>query len=495
MSEIQTPRPPIVVIMGHIDHGKTTLLDYIRKSRVALKESGNITQHVGAYEIDVQNEGHKKRITFLDTPGHEAFVSIRSRGAKLADIAILIIAADEGVMPQTKEALFHIKAANIPYIIALNKIDKPGLNLEKIKSALAKEEIYLEGRGGDVPCVEISAKDGTNVDQLLELILLIAEMNELHANPNSDAEGIVIESKMDPRRGICATLVITNGTLHYGDKINMDNGEGKIKMLEDFQGNNIKEASFSSPVLVVGFENLPTPGTRFICGDITEEEKQLLVEEENSNFCKTKLVGENPDQVIPVAIKADFIGSCEALVFAMDSLAKELNVSFNIIQNSVGHVSETDLKSLNSEIETYLICFRVKIEPSLTNFIFNKPIKVFSGDTIYQILDQIKETIQNKSANNGPTKKAELKVLALFNDIKGDQLIGGEVTEGEIYLKETCKIKRLVEEILTEMGEGKVKNIRTQKENVSHIGSPNECGILITSETKIEKGDILEFYK
>ncbi len=495
MPETLTPRPPIVVIMGHIDHGKTTLLDYIRKSRVALKESGNITQHVGAYEISLQNEGQEKRITFLDTPGHEAFVSIRSRGAKLADIAILIIAADEGVMPQTKEALFHIKAATIPYIIAINKIDKPGINLEKIKNELAKEEVYLEGRGGDVPCVEISAKAGTNVDQLLELILLIAEMNELSANKDTNAEGIVIESKMDPRRGICATLVITNGTIHYGDKINTSSSENKIKMLEDFQGNNIQEATFSSPVLVVGFDTLPTPGTKFICQDITEEQKQSLQEDESTNYCKTKLVGENQEKIIPIAIKADFTGSCEALVFALESLAKELNISFNIIQNSVGHVSETDLKSLNNKIETYLICFRVKMDSSLTTFIQNKPIKVFSGETIYQILDQIKETIQNQNTTTGPVKKAELKVLAIFNDIKQDQLVGGEVTEGEIYLKDSCKIKRLTEEILTEIGNGKVKNIQCQKQNVPHIGAPNECGILITSDAKIQKDDILEFYK
>jgi len=494
MSETLTPRPPIVVIMGHIDHGKTTLLDYIRKSRVALKESGNITQHVGAYEITLPHEGQQKRITFLDTPGHEAFASIRSRGAKLADIAILILAADEGVMPQTKEALFHIKAANIPYIVAINKIDKPGINLEKIKSALAKEEIYLEGRGGDVPCVEISAKDGTNVDQLLELILLISEMGELKADLNKNAEGIVIESRMDPKRGICATLVITDGTLNYGDKINVDTCEGKIKMLEDFQGNNVTKLSFSSPALVVGFECLPTPGTKFICGEITAEQKESLKLEQET-YCKTKLVGENPEKVIPVAIKADFVGSCEALVFALDSLAKELNVSFNIIKNNVGHVTETDLKALDNTIETYLICFRVKIDPSLNTFISQHPIKIFSGETIYQILDQMKEAIQTQTQNSGPVKKATFKVSALFNNIKGDQLIGGDVIEGEIFLKDKFKLMRIVEEISTESGEGQVKNIQCSKQNVLHIGSPNECGILVSCETDIQKDDLLEFYK
>jgi len=494
MSETLTPRPPIVVIMGHIDHGKTTLLDYIRKSRIALKESGNITQHVGAYEITLQHEGQQKRITFLDTPGHEAFASIRSRGAKLADIAILILAADEGVMPQTKEALFHIKAANIPYIIAINKIDKPGINLEKIKNELAKEEIYLEGRGGDVPCVEISAKNGTNVDQLLELILLMAEMNELTANSDKNAEGIVIESRMDPHRGICATFVITDGTIHYGDKINVDTCEGKIKILENFQGDNITEASFSSPVLIVGFECLPTPGTKFVCGDISAEEKESLKIEDTA-YCKTKLVGENPEKIINVAIKADFVGSCEALVFALDSLAKELNVSFDIVQNNVGHVSENDLKSLNDKIETYFIGFRVKVDPALNTFISQHQIKVFTGDTIYQILDQIKETILSKSENNGPTRKATFKVSALFNNIKGDQLIGGDILEGEIYLKDKFKLMRAVEEVSTEVSTGQIKNIRCAKQNVPHLGFPNECGILVSCENDIQKDDLLEFYK
>ena len=493
MSENLIDRPPIVVIMGHIDHGKTTLLDYIRNSKIASKESGNITQHIGAYEITLEHENQQKRITFLDTPGHEAFVSIRSRGANLADIAILIIAADEGIMPQTKEALFHIKAAKIPYIIAINKIDKQGINLEKLKNDLAKEEIYLEGRGGNIPYVEISAKTGQNVNQLLELILLIAEMNELKGNPDQNAEGIVIESKIDSKRGICATLIITNGTIHINDTIHIENYENKIKILEDFQGNTIQKATFSSPVLVVGFEKLPSPGAKFICNELTAEQKQLLTQ--NTTQYKTKLVGDNQDIIIPVVIKADYVGSCEALEIALDGLSKELNVSFNIIQNNVGEICENDLKSINDKITTYLIGFRVKIAQSLINYIRNKPIKIILGETIYQILDQIKNDILLKNAPTQPTKTASLKVLAIFNDVKDDHLIGGEIIEGEIYLKDTFKIFRVINDIVQEIGSGQIKNIQCQKQNVPHIGAPNQCGILVSSNTTFQQGDILEFYK
>jgi translation initiation factor IF-2 len=299
---------------------------------------------------------------------------------------------------------------------------------------------------------------------------------------------------MDPRRGICATLIITNGTIQYGDKINVDTCEGKIKMLEDFQGNNIQKASFSSPVLVMGFDCIPTPGTKFICGEITEEQKESLKDKETT-YCKTKLVGDNPEKIINVAIKADFIGSCEALVFALDNLAKELNVSFSIIQNNVGQVSENDLKALNDKVETYFIGFRVKIDTALNTYIPQKPIKIFSGDTIYQILDQIKEAVLNQDSNTGPVRKAIFKVSAIFNNIKGDQLVGGDILEGEIYLKDKFKLLRAIEEISTEVGQGQIKNIQCLKQNVPHLGFPNECGLLVSSETEIQKNDLLEFYK
>jgi len=284
-NECLVPRPPVVVVMGHIDHGKTSLLDFIRNTRVTLQESGNITQHIGAYEIEIPLSQDKslpaetRKITFLDTPGHEAFATLRSRGAQVADIAILIIAADEGVMPQTKEALYHIKAAGIPFIVAINKIDKPNANPEKVKNELSELGVFLEGRGGDVPCVEISAKTGENVDELLELILLLADLNNFQANKLAPAQGVVLESHLDNKRGITATLLIKNGTFHLGDKIYTSNTQGKIKIIENFLGKPINEASFSSPVIVVGFEDLPLPGSLFICAEsLDEDAKKILFE-------------------------------------------------------------------------------------------------------------------------------------------------------------------------------------------------------------------------
>ena len=233
------PRPPIVVVTGHIDHGKTTLLSYIRQNKSILVESGNITQHISAYEIEINIENQKRKITFLDTPGHEAFSSLRSRGAKIADIAILVIAGDEGFKPQTKEALFHIQANNIPFIVAINKMDKPNANAEKVKNELAQNDIFIEGRGGNVPCIEISAKDGTNIDALLEMVVLLSDLSEEKANLNGLAKGFVLESNLDSKCGFMATLIIKDGILKLGDNIITSKSDGKVKILKDFLGNNV----------------------------------------------------------------------------------------------------------------------------------------------------------------------------------------------------------------------------------------------------------------
>lgn len=487
------PRPPIVVVTGHIDHGKTTLLSYIKQNKAMLDESGNITQHISAYEIELVSEGQNRKITFLDTPGHEAFSSLRSRGAKIADIAVLIIAADEGFKPQTKEALYHIKANNMPFIVAINKTDKKDANPEKIKNELSQNDIFIEGRGGDIPCVEISAKNGDNIDLLLETILLLSDIKEEKANPDDYANGYVLESNMDPKRGFVGNLIITNGTINLGDQIYTSNADGKVKILEDFSGKSTKSLSFSSPAIVIGFENLPEPGNKFIAGKNIPEELILEVKTiEKINFCKNQIIGcpkeESKTHDANLIIKTDCVGSCEALIESLKVLAKELNICFKIIDNSIGSISEKDVK-LSETSDAIIINFRVKTDSDVINYIERNQIKIVSGETIYKILEQL-ETIFLLKQENKPILKAKIKILAKFNDSKGCQVVGGELFEGQINIKDKFEIKKEENNIVR----GLVMGIQCQKQKVNTLGAINECGLMVEAKDPIDIGNILEFY-
>ncbi|HRZ29232.1 MAG TPA: GTP-binding protein [Candidatus Paceibacterota bacterium] len=483
------PRPPIVVVTGHIDHGKTTLLSYIRHNKSILVESGNITQHIAAYEIEIDVENQKRKITFLDTPGHEAFSSLRSRGAKIADIAILIIAADEGFKPQTQEALEHIRVNDIPFIVAINKIDRPNANVEKVKNELAQHDIFIEGRGGNVPCIEISAKDGTNVDDLLEMIILLSDLAEAKANPNNIARGFVLESHMDAKCGFTATLIIKDGTLHIGDNIVTSNTDGKIKMLKDFLGKNKSTLTFSSPAIVVGFNDLPESGSEFIAGDvITDELINSLKQNIAIDFCRNQVIGENTEKVINILVKTDCIGSCEALIHSLQVLAKNLNVSFKIIDNNIGNINEKDVK-LADLTKSAIINFRMKSENDINNFIETKNIKIYYGDTIYEILEQIENDVLSQEEEK-PKIVGQVKILAKFNNVKDYQVIGGEVFDGKININDQFSIERDNQDI----GKGKIVGIQCQKQKVNSLGSINECGLMIDSKTIIETNDLLKFY-
>ena len=486
-------RPPIVVVLGHVDHGKTTLLDYIRKTKVAEKEAGGITQHIGAYEIAVKG----KRITFLDTPGHEAFSNIRSRGAKAADVALLVVAADEGVKPQTKESLDCIKQAQIPFILVMTKIDKEGANPEKIKKELTDLGIFLEGWGGDVPLAEVSSKTGKGIDELLELILLVAEMEELKANPQEPASGIVIESHLDSRRGIIATLIITNGILHLKDKIATGSAKGKVKMLEDFQGNLIEGATFSSPIRVIGFETLPSAGEEFFaCEEGLEEElkeaESLRIKETGSRILAKELGDKNSQLKIPVIIKSDTFSSSEALECVIDQLGQEKGWLFLILKNEVGDLSEGDLKIIPQE-RTLIISFRINNKPEVSNILLaNKNLISLEGEIIYEIKDKIQNIIENQFINK-PTEEilGKLEVLAIFHPEKGNQLIGGKVIEGLVRNKARARVVRNEETI----GEGRTVNLQKNRVDVNEVVTGGECGILIDCSKLIEKGDLLEFFQ
>jgi len=513
-------RPPIVVVLGHVDHGKTSLLDYIRKTKVAEKEAGGITQHIGAYEIEVQPKAEPKsreseanrgissgkseeilrsaqddfaslrrKITFLDTPGHEAFSQIRSRGAKAADVALLVVAADEGVKPQTKESLDCIKQAQIPFILVMTKIDKEGANPDKITKELTDLGIFLEGWGGDVPLAKVSSKTGKGIDELLELILLVAEMEELKANPQQPASGIVIESHLDSRRGIMATLIITNGTLYLKDKIAAGSAKGKVKMLEDFQENLIEEATFSSPVRVIGFETLPSAGEEFFVSEegIKEEETKI-----NPRILAKQLGDKNSALKIPVIIKSDTLSSSEALESVIAQLGQEKAWLFLILKNEVGDLSEGDLKIIPQE-RTLVISFRINKKPEISSiFLANKNLIPLEGEIIYEIKDKIQKIIEEQFINK-PTEEilGKLEVLIIFHPEKGNQLIGGKVIAGLVRNKARARVLRNKEII----GEGKIVNLQKNRVDVNEVTTDGECGILIDCSKPIEKGDLLEFFQ
>lgn len=483
----QVSRPPIVVVMGHIDHGKTTLLDTIRKSNVAAKEAGGITQHIGAYEITVQSknpEYNGRKITFIDTPGHEAFSAIRARGAQVGDVAILIIAADEGVKPQTIEALNHIQQAKIPFIVALNKIDRAEANPDRVKTQLAELGVFVEGWGGNVPIVNISAKEGKNIEELLELILLVADMENLTAEKDGPANGVILETKFDNKRGILVSAVIKNGVLKIGDPIYTETSLGKVRLLEDCNGKQIKEATFSSPVLIVGFKDMPQVGEEFFVGEKTEEELKKIRETKQIEIQK-KTTEENTLNLI---LKADVVGSLEAMKKILNNLTLPEGTALKIISESIGDVFVSDV-SLAETAPAVILGFRIKIPKDLQTIIQAKNIRVYTFDIIYEMEKFLKEEIETMFKPQEPPIKGEVEILALFSKKRSEQVIGGKVINGRIVKGAQVKIMR-GEEIV---GRGKILNLQCNKIDSKEVLEGKECGILIDSDVEIAVGDKLIF--
>jgi translation initiation factor IF-2 len=481
-------RPPVVVVLGHVDHGKTTLLDYIRKTKVAEKEIGGITQSIGAYEVEVKG----KKITFIDTPGHEAFLELRSRGTKTADLAILVVASDEGVKPQTLESLKIIQEAGIPYLVAFTKIDKPEANLEKAKKELAENGVYLEKWGGNIPWVAVSAKTGEGIDELLEMIILLGELENLKGNPNQEASGFILESYLDSRRGPTAILIITNGTLRLKDEIWAEGIFGKVKILENFLGQPIQEATFSSPVRVVGFENIPPVGTEFFVFKGKEELKNILQERERKEESK-KILGDSKSELkIPLIIKADNIGSLKALEFLINKIGQENQWSFLILESEVGDLTDGDVK-LSNPSGTIIIAFKIKKKPEAVNLLINFPRTfVLEDEIIYNIEDQIIKTVKDKFIEK-PIEEiiGRLEVLAIFNPSKGYQIIGGKVIEGKVVNKHRFHLIRNNKII----ADGKLVGLQRNKIDVNEVNQDYECGLMIDLKEEIKKGDLLEFFR
>ncbi len=479
-------RPPVVVVLGHVDHGKSTLIEEIKKIKITDKESGGITQHIGAYEIEHQG----RKITFIDTPGHEAFSAMRSRGTNIADIAILVIAADEGVKAQTKEALSFIKKSEIPMIVAINKIDKPQSNPEKVKEELAKENVLVESRGGKVPSVNISAKTGERISELLDLILLVAEIEDLKGNFSKSGEGVIIEAYLDGLRGPTATLLLKDGILRTGDIVGTDSTCGRVKILEDFQGNSIVEAYPSQPVVVIGFENVPQVGEKFKVFTNIESARNYIKEKEKKTEIQPAVSFiEQNKKVLNLILKVDVVGSIEPIEEILRTLPQE-KVVIRILKGEAGDINEFDLKMAQSA-RAIVVAFRVKISPRLAKFAELRKIKIMKFEVIYELVQAVREEMEKLIKPELVRKEiGEMKVLEVFRTEKKRQVIGGKVIEGELKKNTLIEILRDEEKI----GEGKVINLQRNKKDVEQVKKGEECGLLYEGEVKIEKGDIVKFY-
>jgi translation initiation factor IF-2 len=479
-----TPRPPIVVVLGHIDHGKTTLLDQIRKTHVAEKETGGITQHIGAYQI----EKKEKKITFIDTPGHEAFGAMRSRGAKVADIAILVIDTSEGVRTQTKEAISHIKKAQIPFIVALNKIDRPEANPEKTKKELSKEDVLLEEMGGRIPSVLVSAKNGEGVSELLELILLVAEMENLKTDLSISPEGVIIEAFLDSKRGPIATLLLNNGLLRAGDIVATRSTFGKIKKLEDFQGKIVSEVNPGQPAVLLGFESVPRVGEKIQVFNTYEEAKSYLKALEEK---PPKVLEISPEQkILNIILKTDVKGSIEAIEEVLRRLPQE-EVILRILKSEAGNINETDIK-LAREAKAFILGFRVKTHPTAKILSEREKVKIIKTELIYDLVEEVrkimKKIVKPKLIR---TDLGKVKVLVIFLTEKNRQIVGGKVIEGEV--EKGAKIEVFKKDELA--GHGKLINLQKNKKDTPRLTKGEECGILYEGDVKIDEGDSLIIYQ
>ncbi len=479
------------MVLGHIDHGKTTLLDNIRKTSVAAKESGGITQHVGAYEIELTTKkGTTGKITFIDTPGHEAFSKMRSRGANVADVALLVVAADDGVKPQTEEALKAIREAKIPFIVVLNKIDKDTADPERVKKELGDKEVYLEEWGGKVPLVKISAKSGEGLEDLLEMILLVAELENLECDFSLPASGVVVESHLDPKRGNAATLLLYAGSLAAGDFVSAGATSVKVRIFEDFTGKTIKEARASSPVLLVGFDKIPPVGSIFQAFRSREELDEHLskVVKESGT---AKAASQEGQVLIPLILKADTVGSLEALEFEIKKFEKGV-LGLNILRSGLGSISEDDLKLASSSPETLVLGFKVKIERSAQELAerFGLAVKIF--EIIYELGDFVKEELEKRIPEEKEEKVlGHARVLKIFKKEDSRQIIGGKVSDGGIF--EGKRIKLYRRDFL--LAEGKILEIQVGKIKTKEVLAGSEFGALVDVALEVAPGDTLEIFE
>jgi len=469
-------RPPVVVVVGHVDHGKTSLLDHIRKTNVVAKEAGGITQTIGAYEI----EHGGRKITFIDTPGHEAFSKMRVRGAHVADVGILVVAGDEGVKPQTKEALKALQDSETPFVVAVTKMDKPNSDMERIKNDLTANGVLLEGYGGNISYQGVSSKTGDGVHELLDLILLSADLEGLEYTPDVKGRGVVLEAKLDNRRGNMVTVVLKDGKMAKADLIATPSAKGKVKVLENFLGKQEKELVPSSPAVILGFESLPQVGEEFMVGDLSEED---LAKVKKFEAKKEEVPTAAQKQVIRVILKADVAGSLEALIDLLRKIKLPENQALEIINQSVGEISDGDVKDA-LVTNSIILGFRIQANKAAENLARTHNVLIITDEIIYKLV----ERIENDFKELGKSKfSGELEILAVFSAKGNKQTIGGRVNRGQIRVKSWIEVQRGDEMI----GRGKVLNLQQKKNDVNAVDAGNECGLIFESEVVIKVGDKL----
>ncbi|MBH8598242.1 MULTISPECIES: translation initiation factor IF-2 [unclassified Thermoactinomyces] len=491
-------RPPVVTIMGHVDHGKTTLLDQIRNSNVTAGEAGGITQHIGAYQVEVNG----KKITFLDTPGHAAFTTMRARGAQVTDITILVVAADDGVMPQTIEAVNHAKAANVPIIVAVNKMDKPGVNPDRVKQQLMEHGLVPEEWGGDTIFVPVSALTGNGIEDLLEMVLLVAEVQELKANPNKRARGVVIEAELDKGRGAVATVLVQNGTLKVGDGIVAGNYFGKIRAMINDRGRRIKTAPPSTPVEILGLPDVPSPGDQFMVFEdekkgraIAEKRMQKRIEEERGASSRVSLddlfkqIKEGEVKDLNIIIKADVQGSAEALKSSLEKIDVE-GVNVKIIHSGVGAISESDI-ILASASNAIVIGFNVRPEPNARSMAEQEKVDIRLHRVIYNVIEEIEAAMKGMLDPEFEEKVVgSAEVRQIFKVSKVGTIAGCYVIEGKIVRDGNARIIR--DGVV--IHDGKLDTLKRFKDDVKEVAQGYECGLTLQNYNDIKEGDLIEVY-
>ncbi len=474
--------------MGHIDHGKSTLLDTIRKSNIVDAEAGGITQHLSAYVVPHKTkEGAEETITFLDTPGHAAFQKMRLRGADVADIAILVVSAEDGVKPQTLEALESIKQANIPYVVAINKIDKPGADIPRTQSSLIENEIYIEGMGGDIPWAPISAKSGEGINDLLDLVILAADLAELKGDTNASATGKVIEGKMDPKRGNTATLIVTAGTLKSGQFIVAGNTFSPVRIMEDFQGKPIREAGLSTPVMIVGFTNIPEVGIEFTTVD-SKKEAEAAIAATNEATVSTNTNNKRSNlPIVPLLIKADVLGTIDAIQHELDKFESG-RIMVKVIDTGVGDITVSDVQNVSATKDAIIVGFNVKVERPAKDLAERLGVEIDTFDIIYKLSEWLETALKNRT----PKKEEEIKtgtvkILRHFSVQKNIHVLGGRIDEGVIKMNQRVIILRRDIEI----GKGTIKNLQQQKSDVQQVNE-GEFGMQLETKAEIAPGDYLK---
>jgi len=496
-SENEIPRPPVVTVMGHVDHGKTSLLDRIRKANVIAGEAGGITQHIGAYTVNIKNHA----ITVIDTPGHEAFTAMRSRGAQITDIAVLVVAADDGVMPQTIEAINHAKAAGVPILVAINKIDKPGADPERVKQELTKYNLVVEEWGGETIAVNVSAKTGEGIESLLEMIIMMSEMEELTADPGREARGSVIESQIKRGKGSVATLLVQQGTLHVGDSIISGTTYGKIRTMIDDKGKRLKKAGPSTPVEISGLSDIPAAGDDFIVLENEKEARQLAEKrkemqkgerQRRSNISLDDLFSQIQDgniQDVNIIIKADVQGSIEAIKQSLEKLDNEA-VRINIIHGAVGAINETDVL-LASTSNAIVIGFNVRPDKNAVKLAETEEVDIRLYRVIYDAVEDIKKAMEGMLAPEFREKvMGNAEIREVFKIPSIGTIAGCYITEGKINRNDDVRIIRDGIVIL----EGKIASLRRFKDDVKEVNTGYECGIGIEKYNDLKVGDNIEAF-